>query len=444
MRDQLRETILQKLGDALEMSFPPMTRREVAVPAVPGKAHAVIGMRRAGKTTFLLQCLADRLALGVPRECLIYFNFEDERLGDLDAADLGLILEEYYRAHPGLRREAKVTWCFDEVQVVPGWERFVRRIMDSENVEIFLSGSSARMLSREVATSMRGRALETIVTPFSFREFALSRGTELPSPNKPLGGAAESSWRALFDEYLACGGFPEVARESRRPLRLDLLQSYVDTVIFRDVAERHGVANLVALRAFVRQLLRQPSCSFSVSKTHADFRSRGVAVSKETLLSFLEYLEDAFLVFTIPLASRSERRQQVNPRKLYHADHGLSMAFQARTKADFGHHLENIVACELARSGQPLAYVKTLDGHEVDFLAYDSEGREILVQVAADISGATTWEREIRSLIRAASEYPGAKRLLLVDSGLPRGLEVPEGILVKPVWRWLMENRPCA
>ena len=208
------------------------------------------------------------------------------------------------------------------------------------------------------------------------------------------------------------------------------------------MAERHGVGNLVALRAFVRQLLRQESCSFSVSKTHADFRSRGVAVSKETLLSFLEYLEDAFLVFTIPLACRSERRQQVNPRKLYHADHGLSMAFQAQTGADLGHHLENIVACELARPGQPLAYVKTLAGHEVDFLAHDSEGREILVQVAAAITGAATWDREIRSLVEAAKEYPLASRLLLIESGLPRGLEVPAGIEVKPIWRWLMENRP--
>jgi len=442
VKDYLREAIQQKLGDSFEMPFPPMTRREAKVPAVPGKAHAVIGMRRAGKTTFLLQCLADRLATGSTREGLVYFNFEDERLGDLEAIDLGLILDEFYRAKPDLRRNTRVTWCFDEIQVVSGWERFIRRMMDSENVEIFLSGSSARMLSREVATSMRGRALETIVTPFSFREFALSRGRELNDPGKPLSAAAESAWRSLFDDYLACGGFPEVARESLRPLRLSLLQSYVDTVIFRDVAERHGVGNLVALRAFVRQLLRQQSCIFSVSKTHADFRSRGINVSKETLLSFLEYLEDAFLVFTLPLACRSERRRQVNPRKLYHADHALSMAFQAVTGADLGHHLENIIACELARSGHPLAYVKTLDGHEVDFLAYDSEGREMLVQVAAAISGPKTREREIRSLLGAAKEYPLARRLLLVESGIPNGLEVPEGIEITPVWRWLIGNRP--
>ncbi len=123
--------------------IPSLTPREALAPVPKGKARAVIGMRRAGKTTFLFQCLAERLERGIDRRRLVYLNFEDERLAGLEAIDLGVILDEYYREHPEFGGEQTVTWCFDEIQVVPGWERFVRRVLDSERVEVFLSGSQA-------------------------------------------------------------------------------------------------------------------------------------------------------------------------------------------------------------------------------------------------------------------------------------------------------------
>jgi len=440
MNDRIRDAIRQKLGDAVSSPFPALTRRDALAPLLDGKARAVIGMRRAGKTSFLYQCLADRLAGGVGRERLVYFNFEDERLGGLVAEDLGVVLEEYYRAFPAFRRAERVTWCLDEIQVVPGWERFVRRVLDEENVELFLSGSSARMLSREVATSMRGRALETVITPFSFREFARDRGVEWEADRRLVGAAETSAWLARFDEYVEIGGFPESGRMASGRERVALLQGYVDSVLFRDIVERHGIANVVALRAFVRQLLRQAATLFSVSKVHADFRSRGIAVSKETLLAMLAHLEDAFLVFTLPVASRSERRRQVNPRKLYLADHGLAQAFSPASGLDRGRMVENLVACELARQSRDLAYVKTADGHEVDFLATGYDGSQRLVQVASDISEAATFGRELRALAGAAAEFPEAGRILLAETDPPRGADMPDGVRLIPVWRWLLEE----
>ena len=439
MDDQLREAIRLKLGDATTAPLPQFTRRDVATTAVAGKAQAVIGMRRAGKTTFLMQCLQDRLDQGVPRERLVYFNFEDERLTDLRATELGTVLDEYYRVFPQHRREHRVTWCFDEIQRVAGWETFVRRILDSENVEVLLSGSSAKMLSREVATSLRGRALETVITPFSFREFGRAAGLALPKTGL-MNGRDSSVWLACFDEYLRVGGFPELTRPELRARQVELLQGYVEVVLFRDVAERHGVTNLVALRAFVRQLLRQPAVLFSISKVHADFRSRQIGASKETLLQLMAHLEDAFLVFTVPIATRSERRQQVNPRKLYLADHALAAAFCARPDGDLGHRLENIVACELVRRGYGLAYVKTEEGHEVDFLATARDGATMLVQVTADVLDKTTLGRELRALAGAAKEFADAERWLLVGSDLPTGVKVDKGVQVSTIWRWLLRG----
>jgi len=440
MGDQIRETVKEKLGDAVGCAFPAFTPREADTAVVPGKARAVIGMRRSGKTTFLYQCLAERLAEGIARERLVYFNFEDERLDGVEAADLGILLDEYYRSFPSLRKEQRVTWCLDEIQIIPGWEKFVRRMMDGENVEIFLSGSSARMLSREVATTMRGRAIETIITPFSFREFAVSRGLKIPVADRLMSTALQSGWTACFDQYMESGGFPEAGQPSMNPHRTQLLQGYVDTVLFRDVAERHGIVNLQALRAFVRQLLRQPASLLSITKLHADFRSRGISIAKETLLALLAHLEDAFLVFTIPVATRSERRQQVNPRKLYVADHSLCAAFNPRTAVDRGHHLENMIACELLRRGKGLAYVKTPQGHEVDFLATHEDGTEQLIQVASNIDAIPTFEREMRALLGATVEHPKAEKLLLSETPPPRNVTLPPGVQWMPAWKWLLKS----
>ena len=155
--------VRQKILDAQAAPLPRLTARDVWLPAVPGKALAVIGMRRAGKTSFLWQQLASRHASGTPREGWLYVRFEDERLAGMRTADLDLLVEEYFNLHPEWRNGRRSTLFLDEIQLVSGWELFVRRLLDTENIELFVSGSSAKLLSREVATSMRGLALETVV-----------------------------------------------------------------------------------------------------------------------------------------------------------------------------------------------------------------------------------------------------------------------------------------
>ena len=178
-----------------------------------------------------------------------------------------------------------------------------------------------------------------------------------------------------------------------------------------------------------------------MSKVYADFRLRGISITKETQLAMLAHLEDAFLVFTLPVASRSERRQQVNPRKLYLADHSLAAAYNPLKNSDRGHYLENIVACELLRQSWSLAYVKTVQGHEVDFLANQPDGGTQLIQVAADIENESTFQREVRSLVGASKEFPEARKILLTEGTPPRGFCLPEGIDVIPIWHWLLRPK---
>ena len=308
----MRDIIRQKLADALDFEPPELTLRDVQLPSIPRRAHAITGMRRAGKTYFLHQCLRQRLAGDVPREALVYFSFEDERLAGLAASDLGWILEEYFTRYPQFRDQQRVTFFFDEIQVVPGWETFVRRILDTEQVEVFVSGSSAKMLSREVATSLRGRATETIIFPFSFGEFLRHRGVKPPADPAFVSKAKRSQLEKLFRAYLSEGGFPEAQGLPLRE-RLPLLQSYVDAVIFRDVIERHGITNVVVLRRLTRQLLGAATDMFSVHRFLNDLRSQGVTAGKDTLHALLAHLEDAFLVRLVPIATSSERQRPASP-----------------------------------------------------------------------------------------------------------------------------------
>jgi predicted AAA+ superfamily ATPase len=217
------------------------------------------------------QVLSDRLASGVAREGLLYFSFEDERLAGMTGADLHLLVEEYYALQPEWRDRKRAVFFLDEIQNVPGWETFARRLLDSEQVELFLSGSSARLLSREVATSMRGRAMEALVHPFSFREYLRHFGREPEQKPDRLPKAARSAVEKHLREYLAAGGFPEALAAGERD-RFDLLRGYVDVALLRDVVERHAVSHPVALRWMMRHLLGNAAGSFSINKEITIFR----------------------------------------------------------------------------------------------------------------------------------------------------------------------------
>ncbi len=439
----MRDVIRQKIADALAFAPPASTRREAHVPAIPRKAHAVVGMRRSGKTYFLLQCLADRLAAGTPREALVYFSFENERLAGMAVTQLGWVLEEYFSHCPQFRDRRQVTFFFDEIQTVPGWETFIRRVLDTEKVEVFVSGSSARLLSREVATALRGRATETVIFPFSFREYLRHHGIEAPADPKVVPKAQRSRLQRAFGDYLAAGGFPEAQGLTARD-RLVLLQGYVDTCIFRDVLERHRITNLVALRRLVRQLLGAAAGYFSVSKFYNDLRSQGVAVAKDALHQMLAHLEDAFLVRVVPLATSSERQRQVNPRKVFPVDPALIPAFDRSAKANLGHALATAVLIELQRRSCEVGYVFTPGGFEVDFLATDPEGRRTLMQVAADLSDQGGGrEREFRALTDARPAHRRAEALLLTLTGsdvLAAQPDAPALVTVRTAWEWMLET----
>lgn len=439
---RLRAWLSEKLTESLSAPLPAFTPRRVhGAVTLPGKATAIVGVRRSGKTTFLHQLRSESLRRGAARERLPYINFEDEQLAGISADDLRPLVEMYYRRFPAFRGNQSVTWCFDEIQVVPGWERFVRRLLDSEKVEVFLSGSSAALLSREIATAMRGRAWEVVMHPFSFEESLHHHGLPIPEQPKFLVGRQRSQIERALLDYLEVGGFPEVQRLDAAT-RHRVLRDYVDVAMMRDVVERHGVTNVAGLRWLVRHLLGNAAGMFSIEKFYAALKSQGFSISKDTVHELMGYLEDCFLVRTAWLDADSERRRMVNPRKAYPVDPGLIPVFDRSGRTNVGHALETAVFLELERRGMTISYVRTREGHEVDFIARRPGGGDELIQVALDATDPTTADRELRALAEAGRLYPTAmQRLLtLTQDALPG--KVPPGIVAQAAYEWLLAPQP--
>lgn len=279
--------------------------------------------------------------------------------------------------------------------------------------------------------------MATVIRPFGFREFLRHRGEEPASGPFRATPAERSRIERRFHEFLVEGGFPE-AQGLPPAVRIELLQGYVDTVLFRDVVERFQVSQVEALRWLVRQCLRNPASSLSVHRLHLDLRAQGLGVGKDAVHAMLGHLLDAFLLSAVPLATESERRRNSNPRKVYPADPGLIKAFDASGRTNRGHALETVVLNELERRGAEVGYVRTADGFEVDFLARAPAGGEELLQVCADVTDAQTLSRELRALEAAGKEHRRAERRILVagQNDLPRSGE--PGVTIQPAYEWLL------
>ncbi|MBV5324356.1 MAG: ATP-binding protein, partial [Rhodospirillaceae bacterium] len=280
----------------------------------------MIGVRRGGKTSFLHQMRAARIAEGRPRESQLLLGLEDERLIGMSALDLGWVIDEHARQYPGIRADGPLSLYLDEVQTVAGWESLVHRLAESQAIEVVVSGSSAKLLSQEVATAARGRLLEVLVHPFSFREALRHAKAEPQGEWHQLDSAARGALDARLREYLKTGGFPEAQGTELRD-RARLLTGYVDTMVLRDVIERHNVTNPIAL---------------TVNKFYQFLKSQGVAIGKDTLHGYLGYLQDAFLVRVLDMHSASEKQRMVNPRKVYPVDTGLIPLYEQPARSHHG------------------------------------------------------------------------------------------------------------
>jgi predicted AAA+ superfamily ATPase len=315
---------------------------------------------------------------------------------------------------------------------------FADRLQRSEHMAVYVSGSSARLLAKEVGTAMRGRSLAWELFPFSFVEFLAARGIA----RELRGQQARLRVRKCFEEYWERGGFPEVLDAEVR-VRVMIHQEYFRTMVFRDVVERHDSLHPRAVRDMSFRLLNAAASMYTVNALTGYLKSLGHKVSKAFVGDVLEWLEDAYALFTVRLFDASLSRQHANPKKIYAIDHALVRSTTNGILVNSGHLLENLVFVDGRRRGRELHYYRTVNGREVDFVWRGENGKIRFVQVAERApEGSETLTRELTALRDAMKEHPGSAGTLVTRDDDEVQHEFPEGrVHVVPVWRYLIEGK---
>jgi predicted AAA+ superfamily ATPase len=406
-----KETLKQVLWQFQERPWPTCRRRMLEVPVDSGKVVCLTGARRTGKTFLLFQTMNDLLANGVEREHIIYLNFEDDRLYPVKLDDLDLILRAHLELFPETAENCHRYIFFDEIQNVPEWERYVRRIYDTENVSIFLTGSSSSLLRRDMSTAMRGRSIAYEIFPLSFAEYLSFREIEYT----PYSTESEARVIHAFQEYLDWGGFPEIveAEESIKPL---ILQEYVNLMLYRDLIERYSIRNEHGIRLLLKFCAQHTGSLISINKLYNDLKSQGVKLGKGTLYEYMHMLEDAYIAFSCSKYDPSTRRQMQAAQKIHMLDPGLVRAYQTRLDKDIGHRFESLVFLHQRRqtNTNPICYYR--NGFELDMCWNDGEN---FINVAWDMTDTETVKRETKALDQGLQLWPESQAKLVYGIGTP-------------------------
>lgn len=399
LQEEFRETLSR-----IKESVP----RLYEFPEAKNMIKVAVGMRRSGKTYFLFQTIKNLVEKGISLDHILYINFEDDRILPLDHKSMGKMIDSWYSLYPDNHNHCCYLFL-DEVQNVQSWPLVLRRLLDSKNIQIYVTGSSAKLLSKEIATSLRGRSLAIEINPYNYKEYLLAHGHDFPS--MPFGKKAEDLYRKYLLHFFHSGGFPGI--QSMQPHEhLETLQNYVETVIFRDIVERYQISNITLLKYFIHFLIKNVASPFSINKFYNDIKSQGYKVGKDTLYSYLTYLEDAFLIFSVPIFTESLRRLQTTPKKIYAIDNGLIAANSFNLTDNYGKLLENQVYLELRRQRKKIFFYHTKEGYEIDFITQDNKGTYEMIQVVWETDDSSTIEREERALKQAESELGFSGRLL--------------------------------
>lgn len=429
------EKVRLLLEEWFDYKLPDSIEREFNYELIKSKKIiSLVGARRAGKTYLQFQLIKYLLKQGVPRENIIYFNFEDERLYPLNKDELSVFLPTYFENHTPAKNH-KIYLFLDEIQNMPYWGKWVRRVYDKEkNVKIFITGSSSKLLSREISSSLAGRTITVKIYPMSFKEFLKTKKTEFKLER--LTNKQEAIIKKHLKEYVLYGGFPEVILEKEKTL---ILQGYYDSIFYHDIIERYGVKNLKLLDLLLGLMISYSSRKISFTKLENIIKSMGYKVSKATLIEYANYAQKVFFLYLVPILSYKIKDQLQYPKKIYCIDTGLANALSMKFRKELWALYENLVFIELTRRNKDIYYWKGEDV-EVDFVIKEGVKVKEIIQVSYDISNEKTKKREIKGLLNAMQEFKLKKGLVITKDYENEKKINKKLIKYVPLHKWLLKT----
>lgn len=435
------QTVLPGVADMLVRRD--LSLGKVGEPRVGSSAKVIVGIRRCGKTYRLYQEIIDLIESGVERERICYFNFDDDRVRPDDKSLVSRVLEVFYTLHPQARATGAYVF-FDEVQDIEGWDVVARRLLDTEKISLYVTGSSSRLLSEGVATEFRGRSIAYELAPFSFREYLRYRGEEPDEAAVSGNKETASLLRHELAAYLREGGFPAVQGLSDFE-RIQALQTYSQLVVARDVVERNGFSNAAYARTLARAAVTSSARDFSISRMDAKGKQGGYTPGRAAIANLVDAFEDAHLVYQVYDFSYSAQKSRLGGLKLYARDPGMYCAMMPASNDALTFAFETVVYLELRRrriSGRfgEISMLKLKSGKEVDFIEGDAlvESAVKLVQAAFSVECEQTLEREASALREAMARF-SVSESTVVTLDEERTEMYPEGVIhVVPAWKWLL------
>ena len=386
---------------------------------------SIIGPRRAGKTYLIYEFIKEKQLK--PEEYL-FINFEDEDTISFRREDL---LNSPYLSKETYGKEPNYLF-FDEVQNLKEWERLVYTLYEKKRYRIVITGSSSKLLSKEIATSLRGRALTSTVFPLSFAEVLKAKNISL---SLPLPSEKTSGIKYELSNYLINGGFPDIVFDNAKPVQF--FRQYLDLVVFKDLTERFGIRNIYVVKLLMNSILSAFGKEFSISKQYKTFKSMGINISQKTVYSYAQLFEDSFFCFFVPRFSASLRKSSLSIKKVYLNDNGFVNLSGDKER---GRQMENAVFLELLRRKEDydIFYWKDYQQREVDFVISANGKPTSLVQVTYVSHKDELEERERSSLLLASKELHCNN--LLVITWDYEAEEKINGKKIKfiPLWKWLL------
>jgi len=424
-----KETIKTLIREFHNTELPQFIRRQKEIPINSGKIISIIGPRRSGKTYFLYQIMDILLQKGTDKRKILYINFEDERI-NLKAEELDLILQSYRELYPEINL-SEAYFFFDEIQNIDNWQRFLCRLYDSVTKKIFITGSNSKLLSQEIATSLRGRTLAEEIMPLSFQEFLKFKNFNIILPQDLYDTAVKAKLLNYFKEYLLWGSFPEIILQPEN-LKMRILQEYFNVMIYRDLIERYSIKDTFVLKCFIKRLAETVTKPFSIHKIYNELKSQNIRVSKNLLYEFIEYLENAFVIRQLRKRKSSVIKEELTEKKVYFIDNGILRAIKVFEGEDYGFLLENLIFRELHREKRDIYFYK--ERKECDFLIKET----MPIQVCYELKDEETKKRETEGLIDCMRYY-GLKGGLIITLNDEEEFKI-NGYEIKiiPAYKWLL------
>ena len=383
--------------------------------------YVLIGLRRAGKSTLLYKIVQDLIEQGIEWNQIIYINFEDERLTDFTIQDFNDILLVQSELS-----NKKGFFFFDEIQNIDGWEKFARRLADSKE-HIFITGSNAKMLSSEIEKTLGGRFLSKYISPYNFREFLTAKQQDF-SESSILSTKSSGKIIRNFTEYFYFGGFPETVNFMEKR---EYVSSIYQKILLGDIATRNNIRNLTGLKILIKKIAETTKDEISYSKLHNILKSIGIQISKDVIIDYVKYAQQAYLIFSVKNYFSKFVEKETTP-KYYFYDNGLINLFLLNEEPRL---LENLVAINLKHKYKDEVFYLKSSSIDIDFFVPEIQ---TVFQVAYSIKNISS-QREITSLIEVEKSFKEAKQFVIITFEEEDSINIDDiEIKIIPIWKWLL------